>query len=541
MLFLVALAWAILLQMGCQQPPVLNDVVNTSAYPRQILGVSGSKLFATNVKWDAGLATEVNANTSWLSARYFQVPDNASVGVHPVRLSNGEGTSANTINVTTQAASGTFPAPRIEEVGLYDIFSPGSASPTFWITVPAANGDIDGKVFVDNVEVPTIMYSAIPTDYLTAHNPSTFGNPIYHYTLYIGIVEGSSYGDNLNVKVRNHDGTESPNRAYQLPASFATRDSDGDGLLDEWEINGYPAPSGATINLATLGCDPRRKDLLIEVDWISAAAPQAGIWNDIITTFNNAPVLNPDGSQGINAIIDRGQGGGLSGGGTILTNHSVMDFGSAPAGTTNFVSFDTYKSNSSNFNADRRNIFHYAIFGRARPNGTSGRGEIWGNDFMMTFVNFGVWSQQLAQSGTFLHELGHNLSWRHGGIDNGAGDANTLYKANFHSVMNYRYQFPGISTDCDVTPDGVLGFSEGIFRNINESTARETDGICDGGNIDYNCDGDTNDMGPYDINTRPSLCPNGGDGTTNSVHRDYDQWGNLQLDVDNASSRWRSN
>ncbi|WP_020569891.1 zinc metalloprotease [Neolewinella persica] len=528
-----------LLQFGCNNPPVLTDVVNTTAYPRQVLGVDGSNLLLASVKWDAGLASEENVASSFISARYFQVPAGSSAGNHPVRLSNSVGLSANTINVNVLPPSGSWPQPRIEDIGITNMAT-RTDSASFWLTVAVANGDIDGKVLVDGVEMTTAMYSAIPTDELVAHTPSTYGYPIYHYCLYFALVKPRVYGSTLNVQFRNNTGVTSAGRSYQLPATLADLDSDGDGLKDTWETNGYPAPSGATIDLEAIGCDPHRKDVLIEVDWIAAAVPQNGIWANIENTFAAAPVLNPDGSRGINAIIDRGQGGGLNNGGTVLANHSSMDFGPA-SGVANYVDFFTYKANAINFNPDRLRLFHYAAIGRAMPGGFSGRGEIFGNDFIMTFTTFPQWGNELAESGTFLHEFGHNLGLRHGGINDGAVDANRHYKPNFHSQMNYRYQFPGVSTDCDVTPDGGLDFSQGVFASISEATVRETDGICDGTNIDYNCDGDTNDTGPLDINSRPGLCPNGGDGINGTSHRDYDQWGNLQLSFTSAGSTWANN
>lgn len=534
-----ALALLTLLQLGCSQP-VLTDIVNDTAYPRQILGVEGSGLGFTNVKWDAGLANETNAKASFFSARYFQVPATATVGDHPVRLDNSQGTSANTIQVNTLASSGAWPDPRIQDIGLYDIFRPAAAQPVFWLSVAVANGDIDAKVFVNNVEQTTLMYSAIPSDYLTNHTPSTYNYPIYHYTLYIAVVESASYADNLDIKIRNNDGTESSVSNYQLPSSYDTRDTDGDGLLDRWEADGYSVTPGDTIDLAAMGCDPKRKDLLVEVDWIAAAQPQNGVWADMTGAFAAAPILNPDGSQGINLIIDRGQGGAFTGGGTVLSNHTVMDFGPAPSGVTGYTDFFTYKSNTSNFDPDRQNIFHYCIFGRARPNGTSGRGEVWGNDHMVTFRNFGVWAQQLAQSGTFMHEFGHNLGLWHGGIEGNLGDGNEAYKPNMHSVMGYRYQFGGASNDCSMNPNGVLTYSEGIFNTLDESSVSEATGICDNTGLDYNCDGDTSDNGPMDIDTRPSVCPSG-DGANNEEFIDYDQWGNLKYKFDLAASRWQNN
>ena len=44
----------------------------------------------------------------------------------------------------------------------------------------------------------------------------------------------------------------------------------------------------------------------------------------------------------------------------------------------------------------------------------------------------------MAQAGTLMHELGHNLGLRHG------GDDHTKYKPNYLSVMNYAFQLTGL-------------------------------------------------------------------------------------------------
>ena len=48
-----------------------------------------------------------------------------------------------------------------------------------------------------------------------------------------------------------------------------------------------------------------------------------------------------------------------------------------------------------------------------------------------------------------MHELGHNLGLHHG------GSVDTNYKPNYNSIMNYRYQFPGVDNNC--TPPGDCG------------------------------------------------------------------------------------
>ena len=107
----------------------------------------------------------------------------------------------------------------------------------------------------------------------------------------------------------------------------------------------------------------------------------------------------------------------------------------------------------------KRLVFHYALFVHnqsptppSTTNSSSGCAELFGNDFM---VSMGGWTppnpaiaahpggvgSRGEQAGTFMHELGHNLGLRHGGVDN----ANC--KPHHVSVMNYVYQFPNTVTD----------------------------------------------------------------------------------------------
>ena len=134
--------------------------------------------------------------------------------------------------------------------------------------------------------------------------------------------------------------------------------------------------------------------------------------------------------------------------------------------------------------AAKRLVYRYAIFADqfavARPVdltatprlvggtslGTSGKGEIIGNDFMVT-LGHPDWEKTPEQrSGTFMHELGHVLGLEHGG-----GDA-INNKPNYHSIMNYTWQTPnywwmfedidgdGIRDFYDLDGDGTQGPAE---------------------------------------------------------------------------------
>lgn len=525
------LAWTLLL-VGCSKP-VLNDIEPSTAYPRQILSVDGSKLSFATAIWDHDLASETALNSSFLSGRYFQLPDAASTGNHPIALRTSKGTSDNEVMVNVLAPSGSFPNPRIQDIGIAYVGGSNATGADYFLAVAVANGDADAVVTIDGVDVPTIFTSAIPTDYLNVHTPATYGYPIYHYSLHLAFVENQTWGSNVQVRLRNHDGTQSAQQAYGFAADFDAIDSDNDGLLDIWETDGYTTPSGAIIDLAALGCDPKRKDVLVEVDWVAAATPDPSIWATIEQTFEQAPILNPDGSSGISMHLDRGQAGGFASGGTILPDHTTMDFGANAS--PGYVDFYTYKNNNANFNADKLEIFHYAIIGRARPGGSSGRGEVFGNDFMVTFTNFTgpqAFATPRNQIGTFMHELGHNLNLCHGGACVTPIDWNETFKVNQPSIMNYRYQFPAVSTDCDLNSDLAFGYSQGMLANLNEASVFEANGICDNLAIDFNGNGSSSNSGTIDLN---------GDGNSADISIDYNEWGSIRLDFTASGSQWNNN
>src|ERR687892_2093636 len=87
-------------------------------------------------------------------------------------------------------------------------------------------------------------------------------------------------------------------------------------------------------------------------------------------------------------------------------------------------------------------LYHYAIFAHQFSGGStqSGIAEIRGNDVLITFGTPG-WGVDPAtghtvgsvdqQEGTFLHELGHNFNFDHGGVDA------INCKPNYLSTMSY--------------------------------------------------------------------------------------------------------
>jgi hypothetical protein len=533
--------------LSCSPPtPALNAIVPNSGYPRQLLAVDGTTLYAS-VVWDPGPSERVLYN-GLFGTSYFQIPTDATPGPHSVAIRNSNGTSALVpVNVLPYedfrddptTTTPYFPPPRVEDVAL--LLAAGNGPINLALTVAAANLDVnatvavaeinDAQARVERLVSATVRWGALPVDYLQNHKPSTFGYPVYHYAQLLSVVENVTLGSTLEVTVENTDGKTST-RTLSIPHSLDQLDADGDGLRDAWEDVSYPV-SGRAISLSAMGTRKWRKDVLVEVDWIADAQPHPDLWQHVEAAFAEAPVLNPDGSRGVNVIIDRGQGGALGNGGETLADHDCLTFEDpAPAGNTDCPTLKSlFDYKRTNFDADRLLIFHYAVLGRQHVNlRYGGEGERHGNDFFLTPLGNPFWTDVEVQVGMLVHELGHNLGFSHGDLK--SDDQDFPRKPNLPSVMNYRYTWFGANGDCTTSTGGIYSYSQGTLARLAEAHVDEQVGICDGIPADLNGDS-VESMVPLTIDIDE-------DGDTTGVSDDFDQWGNLLLRFD-VNSNWSNN
>ena len=345
--------------------------------------------------------------------------------------------------------------------------------------------------------------------------------------------------------------------AFEIPpGSCATGggvDSDGDGLLDEWESNGVTIdPDGAGpvtpqfTDLPAMGADKDKPDIFLELDWMADAshshALSSAAIKKVVDAFAASPYTSPTGSVGINLHVDQGPSsimnfatnatwGALSRGNQLT---HVNNLGTVSGGSYDWSAFQALKD--ANFTPTGRTpLFHYVIsahnYGGNTSSGIS-RG-IGASDLIVSLGSFtgGVGSVN-EQAGTLMHELGHNLSLHHGGGDD------TNYKPNYLSIMSYGFQLGG------VIKGGVAGtfdYSRSALASLNEGSLNEPAGIgapgygtrhwCPasgsyvavnnaGGAIDWNCNGNATETGiAFDVNN------DGAQATLNS----YDDWANLTL------------
>lgn len=208
-------------------------------------------------------------------------------------------------------------------------------------------------------------------------------------------------------------------------------DTDGDGLLDGWEVNGFPYfdENGRRKNLKLKGADPLRADIYVQMDYMVDQAasidfkPSASIIKKVKQVFADAEFFNDfygygDGSKGISIHLEIGE--------EIPYQENLEPF---------IEEFRKIKR--ANFEKEKAQLYHYMIWVE-KYDGTTSSGVSLGIPHSDFIVALGSSLDEDQKIGTFLHELGHNLNLKHGGCDH------RKYKPNHLSVMNYSYQFDGV-------------------------------------------------------------------------------------------------
>ncbi|RSM99548.1 hypothetical protein DMB42_42385 [Nonomuraea sp. WAC 01424] len=262
------------------------------------------------------------------------------------------------------------------------------------------------------------------------------------------------------------------------PYSF--EDGDGDSFTDYAEYRGLDFDNDGTIDLhLEQWADPRRRDLFVEIDWMTGFAPQNGVLPAVEQVFARAPVTNPTTRQqglALHLIPDEEVPYSEA---LRLENDrdpNVTDFDDLKWGSPDLTCAHGGEDGHFGTSADRssplceqillfkRLHFRYGIFANGLypptvpgpnntpvPNTSSGRAELDDRGANLFTVTLGRLAAQMnladfggraaTEEATLLHELGHTFGLGHGGrTDNGRVDLINC-KPNYLSVMNYPLQF----------------------------------------------------------------------------------------------------
>ncbi len=97
----------------------------------------------------------------------------------------------------------------------------------------------------------------------------------------------------------NHNPAEDDQKSVTLDIGASAGDADGDGLPDDWEMNGIDVDSDGVVDLplhqAPFDANPEHKDVFVELDFMVSSPPDPGALADVVAAFAAAPVANPDG------------------------------------------------------------------------------------------------------------------------------------------------------------------------------------------------------------------------------------------------------
>ena len=342
---------------------------------------------------------------------------------------------------------------------------------------------------------------------------------------------------------------------------FDDASSTGDGIPDDWKINGVTIDPGdgsgpQFIDLPSMGANVNKPDIFIQLDWMAdknhSHAPSAAAIKTVVDAFAIAPYISKNGSFGITLHVDAGPKSIMN----FTANQTwgplskarqlaeIPQLGTATvdgSGNPNYdwTEFDKIKNGKGGFTSTgRAKVFRYCISGHqiATITNSGVSRAIPGSDFIISLGTFaGV--TDTTMSGTLMHELGHCLGLGHGGGDG------TNNKPNYVSVMNYLWQFSGVTRGGRT----LIDYSIAALAALNEAALNETNGLGaaaagvtiahwvpgKGGNpgvfvkvadgskpIDWNGDGlATNKNVSFDTNN---------DGSSSNL-APYDDWKNLKL------------
>jgi hypothetical protein len=290
-----------------------------------------------------------------------------------------------------------------------------------------------------------------------------------------------------------------------LPSGCTWTDTDGDGLNDTWETNGYidndcngvnDCSPGPCVNDTPLpGANVNKPNVYVKWDYMTRSGtystsptaagegcpatdgahnhqPSAAAMNMVVSAFNTQNVI-------LTFFPTHAS----------VTEHSVTTLSRPtsipPCAGSDAVSLYTIKA--ANFPTYLAPAYHYALFahyntcdvdgpgaaqcGGCGPDPTTGQSPsfsatgvsvIPGNDLIVSFgfdQECGSPADDMMNAGTFMHELGHTLGLHHGGSTDtafgGFTDGDTQGKPNYTSVMNYNYQLGGIGTGTGCFASGI--------------------------------------------------------------------------------------
>ncbi|MBN1422112.1 MAG: hypothetical protein JXP34_25285, partial [Planctomycetes bacterium] len=289
-------------------------------------------------------------------------------------------------------------------------------------------------------------------------------------------------------------------REILLGTDPADPDTDRDGLLDGWEVDGADFDGNGRIDpyevLAALGADPKRQDVFAEIDWVVLLTGDpipAGVLDRMLDAVRAALAA---GSIAFHADVQAVPSAEILR--STANAASLLEGTHGDSGLLRAL-LHAVHGDPDIFAPWRRNIFYHVVVtesGSLVPGGAdpppAGSEPAFAERFASAddraagFSDFGAMALLLLQdrlldpgymAATVLHELGHAFGLGHGGALGPFEWDDRNYKPNYPSVMNYARLL-----------DELAEFSSGLSPAICEGPSL---GLGDG------CLRDHDDMGKF--------------------------------------------
>jgi hypothetical protein len=399
---------------------------------------------ATGLPTGATLSPQTAPAEVGASSEFSWTPAFAQAGTHVVTLKltgvAGEATCSITFDVTEAAVAPTFTKPATPASGsTFD----HAALKTLTFDLQATDANTGAMIELVKVEGPGTLAPATQTD----ASPVT---ATYSWTPTLADAANNTH----TIRFRATDDT---GRTAEYVINVDVRgDSDGDGIPDAWETDGYTL-GNETVDLPSMGADPNVKDVFVEIDYMGGAdhthRPLDAALDLIKQSFANRGIV-------LHVLVDEE-----------IPHQDVLGENN---GGYDWAEFDAIKA--GHFSDAKSLAIHYCLFVHDIPGSTSGiaRGAAASN-FIVALGSFtSQVGTQAEQAGTFMHELGHDLGLKHGGGD----DVNK--KPNYLSVMNYMFQMTGVRKNGGY---GVFDYSGAALPTLIEGSLDESAGIGSGDDV----------------------------------------------------------